>query len=260
MVVQMQNIVWIREERTILEDVNWQVSKGEHWCLLGLNGSGKTTLLNMINGYQWPTSGKISVLGHTFGTYDLRELRKEIGWVSTALQVRLYGSDTALEIVLSGRESVIGIYDTPSEEDVNYAMSLLTTFHCDHLAANQYKSLSQGERQSVLIARALMNKPKLLVLDEPTTGLDFIARERLLTQVQQLCEREDSPTVIFVTHHIEEIIPCFTHTLLLKNGKVFASGTTDAIINEECLQSFYDVPLQVMKENERYWLTIQKTK
>jgi len=258
MIIDMQHVQWEREDRTILQQVNWQVKAGEHWCLLGLNGSGKTSLLNMVNGYQWPTSGKISVLGHTFGTYDLRELRKEIGWVSTSLQQKLYGSDTAIEIVLSGRESSIGIYDIPTDEERDKAYSWLASLHCEHLAKAPYRTLSQGEKQRVLIARALMNNPKLLILDEPCTGLDLLAREQLLDMITELRKQEQCPALIYVTHHVEEILPCFTHTMLLKAGKIFASGTTEEVLTQHNMSSFYEVPIHLVKENERYWLTIKK--
>ncbi len=111
MIIDIHNVSWDRNHKLILQNINWTVKEGEHWCLLGLNGSGKTTLLNMINGYIWPTEGSMSVLGKTFGEYDLRELRKSIGWVSTSLQQKLYGSETALKIVLSGKFATIGLYD-----------------------------------------------------------------------------------------------------------------------------------------------------
>lgn len=258
MIIDLQHIDWEREDRTILRDVNWQVESGQHWCLLGLNGSGKTTLLNMVNGYQWPTRGSIAVLGHTFGTYDLRELRKEIGWVSTSLQQKLYGSDTALNIVLSGRSSSIGIYDTPTDSEREQAYSIMETLRCANLANRTYQTLSQGEKQRVLIGRALMNKPKLLILDEPCTGLDLIAREQLLERINSLSEQQDCPTMIYVTHHVEEILPCFTHTLLLKNGQVFAQGETSTVMTGQCMSAFFEVPIQLEKENERYWLTIKQ--
>jgi len=258
MIIDLQHVHWEREDRTILQQINWQVKAGEHWCLLGLNGSGKTSLLNMVNGYQWPTSGKISVLGHAFGSYDLRELRKEIGWVSTSLQQKLYGSDTAIEIVLSGRESSIGIYDTPTDEEREKANGWLASLHCEHLAKSPYRTLSQGEKQRVLIARALMNNPKLLILDEPCTGLDLLAREQLLDMITELRKQEQCPTLIYVTHHVEEILPCFTHTLLLKSGEIFASGTTEEVLTPHNMSSFYEVPIHLVKENERYWLTIKK--
>lgn len=255
--IDIHNISWERGDNTILRGIDWQVKRGEHWCLLGLNGSGKTTLLNMINGYIWPTSGHISVLGHRFGEYDLRELRKQIGWVSTSLQQKLYGSDTALRIVLSGVHSTIGVYDEPRDQDLKRAEELMHSLGCERLMKRTYQTLSQGERQRVLIARALMNKPQLLILDEPCTGLDIFAREQLLNMIGNISREDDPPTLLYVTHHVEEILPCFEHSLLIKQGEVFAAERTDKLMTSERMTRFLDVPVQIERSNGRYWLSVQ---
>lgn len=256
MIIDIDHVTWERGADAILEDVSWQVSPSQHWCLLGLNGSGKTTLLNMINGYIWPTSGRVSVLGHKFGEYDLRELRKSIGWVSTSLQQRLYGSEKALQTVLSGKHGTIGVYDEITPEDRDRASGLLDQLGCGALKDRTYDTLSQGQRQRILIARALMADPRLLILDEPGTGLDLFAREQLLNMVSSIAGGENPPTVIFVTHHVEEIMPVFTHTLLLKKGKVFAAGETENILTTSQMSGFFDVPVQIEKRHGRYWPTI----
>ncbi|MCR2803159.1 ABC transporter ATP-binding protein [Paenibacillus soyae] len=257
MVIDISHVSWERENDSILNDVSWRVENGEHWCLLGLNGSGKTTLLNMINGYIWPTKGKISVLGHAFGEYDLRELRKSIGWVSTSLQQRLYGSETAFQIVLSGKYSTIGVYDRMEDADRERARQLLCSLGCESLADRAYHTLSQGERQRVLIGRALMSSPKLLILDEPCTGLDVFARESLLSMVEALANEEQAPTMVYVTHHIEEIMPCFKHTLLLKDGAVFAADATEKLMDAERLSAFFDVPVHIESRGGRHWLSVK---
>ncbi|RIX54145.1 ABC transporter ATP-binding protein [Paenibacillus nanensis] len=257
MVIDISHVSWERGDKTILKDVSWRVGSKEHWCLLGLNGSGKTTLLNMINGYIWPTSGSVSVLGHKFGEYDLRELRKSIGWVSTSLQERLYGSEAALQIVLSGKFSTIGVYEQMEDEDRERARALLASLGCERLADRTYHTLSQGERQRVLIARALMSSPKLLILDEPCTGLDVFARESLLGMIERIAESEDAPTMIYVTHHIEEIMPCFKHTLLLKQGEVYAEGMNDQLMTSDTLSAFFDVQAHVEKRDGRHWLSVK---
>lgn len=257
MVIEISHVSWERGDKTILKDVSWRVGSKEHWCLLGLNGSGKTTLLNMINGYIWPTTGSVSVLGHKFGEYDLRELRKSIGWVSTSLQERLYGSEAALQIVLSGKFSTIGVYEQMEDEDRERARALLASLGCESLAERTYHTLSQGERQRVLIARALMSSPKLLILDEPCTGLDVFARESLLGMIERIAESEDAPTMIYVTHHIEEIMPCFKHTLLLKQGEVYAEGTNDQLMTSDTLSAFFDVQAHVEKRDGRHWLSVK---
>lgn len=257
MIIHIRDVLWERGNRTILKGLNWTVPRGEHWCILGLNGSGKTSLLNMINGYIWPTSGNITVLERKFGEYDLRELRKRIGWVSSSMGLRLYGSDSALKIVLSGKDATIGIYEEPLKEDMAYAQHLLAQLGCSHLADCAYETLSHGERQRVVIARALMTKPELLILDEPCSGLDVFAREQLLAIVQSIAEQENGPALIYVTHHVEEILPCFSKSLLMKEGEVYAQGATASLLTSSRMSDFFGVPVEVAQQGERYWLTVK---
>lgn len=258
MIIDMKHVSWERGEQKILDDVSWSVRNDEHWCLLGLNGSGKTTLLNMINGYIWPTTGEISVLGHTFGEYDLRVLRKSIGWVSTSLQQRLYGNEEALQIVLSGKFATIGVYDQVEEQDIHKARALMETLGCALLMERTYATLSQGERQRVLIARALMSDPKLLILDEPCTGLDLFAREQLLAMISSIAAQENGPTLIYVTHHVDEILPCFTKTLLIKKGQVFAAKPTEEVMTSAMMSEFFDVSVQIDQRDDRNWLSVKR--
>ncbi|WP_424766208.1 ABC transporter ATP-binding protein [Paenibacillus sp. sgz302251] len=257
MIIDIQNVTWDRGNKMILQNINWSVSKGEHWCLLGLNGSGKSTLLNMINGYIWPTEGSMSVLGKKFGEFDLRVLRKEIGWVSTSLQQKLYGSENALKIVLSGKFATIGLYDQTDERDVRKAESLMNDLGCAALIERTYDTLSQGERQRILIARALMASPSLLILDEPCTGLDVFAREQLLQMIGAIARQQDAPTIIYVTHHVEEILPCFTKTLLIKEGQVFEARETADVLTSETMSRFFDVPVEIDKRDGRSWLSVK---
>jgi iron complex transport system ATP-binding protein len=259
MIIDLRDVSWMREDRTILHGITWQVRAGEHWCLVGLNGSGKTTLLNMINGYIWPTSGEVSVFAQKYGTVDLREVRKSIGWVSSSLMAQLHGHETVERIVLSGKDATIGLYSPPTKADVERATALLCTFGLDRLARQSYQTLSQGERQKVLIARALMASPKLLILDEPCTGLDLLAREQLLAMIGQIAAQPDGPTLLYVTHHIEEILPCFTHTLLLKEGSVYRAGATAEVLTPDLLSDFFGVPVEVRQVQRRTWVTLGET-
>ncbi|UKK97963.1 ABC transporter ATP-binding protein [Brevibacillus brevis] len=256
MIIDVRKVTWQRDETTILRDIVWQVQDKEHWCLVGLNGSGKTSLLNIICGYVWPTKGEVSVLGNLYGTVDLREVRKSIGWVSTALMAQLHEHETALRVVLSGREATIGLYSVPEEADVEKASDLLDTFGCHALKNRRFAALSQGERQKVLIARALMASPQLLILDEPCTGLDLLSREQLLAMIEQIAKQPNGPTLIYVTHHIEEILPCFTHTLLLKAGEVDQAGKTDEVLTAERLTSFFGVPVHIQRSQGRSWVSL----
>ncbi|MBD2869508.1 ABC transporter ATP-binding protein [Paenibacillus arenilitoris] len=258
MIIDIRNVSWDRGDKSILRGVNWTVREGEHWCLLGLNGSGKTTLLNMINGYIWPTEGSMSVLGRTFGEFDLRELRKNIGWVSTSLQQKLYGSETAFKIVLSGKFATIGLYDRTEPEDEDKAEELMRSIGCARLMDRAYDTLSQGERQRVLIARALMASPKLLILDEPCTGLDVFAREQLLQMIASVAGQENAPTIVYVTHHVEEILPCFTKTLLIKDGRVFAAKETSGVLTSGTMSEFFGVPVEIDRHAGRSWLSVKR--
>ncbi|MGO4699059.1 ABC transporter ATP-binding protein [Paenibacillus sp. 2TAB26] len=257
MIIDIHNVSWEQNNNKILEQISWKVNEGEHWCLLGLNGSGKTTLLNMINGYIWPSDGSMAVLGKKFGEFDLRELRKSIGWVSTSLQQKLYGSETALKIVLSGKFATIGLYDQTDSADMIQAEELMRTLGCTALMERTYNTLSQGEKQRVLIARALMASPKLLILDEPCTGLDVFAREQLLQMIAAVAGEQNAPTIIYVTHHVEEILPCFAKTLLIKKGKVFAANDTSEVLTSALMSDFFGVPVHIEKRNSRNWITVE---
>ncbi|RNB89259.1 ABC transporter ATP-binding protein [Brevibacillus nitrificans] len=256
MIIDVKNVSWQRDETTILDQINWQVSEGEHWCLVGLNGSGKTSLLKIISGYTWPTKGEVSVLDNLYGTVDLREVRKSIGWVSTSLMSQLHEHETAFRVILSGREATIGLYSAPTEEDKQQAQELLEMFRCVHLKNRPYGALSQGERQKVLIARALMAKPRLLILDEPCTGLDLLSREQLLAMIEQIAKQPGGPALVYVTHHIEEILPCFTHTLLLKDGKVYQAGENDQVLTTDELSRFFGVSVNIHRSQGRSWISL----
>ncbi|RKD24969.1 molybdenum ABC transporter ATP-binding protein [Ammoniphilus oxalaticus] len=253
-VIQIEQMSYRIKGKSILKEIDWTARQGEHWAILGLNGSGKTTLLNIINGYIWPSAGSVSVLGRPFGTIDLRELRTAIGWVSSSLQGKLYPSDRAEYIVVSGKYATIGLYEDPSETDWELAESLMEQLGCAHLKGRTYQTCSQGEQQKLLIARALMAQPKLLILDEPCSGLDLFAREQLLEAIETLAQSEGAPTLLYVTHHTEEILPIFQHALLLRRGEVFCQGKVDEVLNSSLLSDFFERAVEVVEREERYWL------
>jgi iron complex transport system ATP-binding protein len=254
-VIDLKNVSWKRENTYILQDITWSVAPGEHWVIMGLNGSGKTSLLNIINGYMWPTRGEVRVLGKKFGEYDLRKLRQSIGWVSSSMQEKLYKNETVENIVLSGKVASMGLlYEKPGEEDYQKAYDLLEQMGCGGMEKRIYESLSQGEKQRVLIARALMASPKLLILDEPATGLDIFAREQLLERIQDMGSQPDGPTLLYVTHHIEEVVPVFQHVLLLKDGQVYGAGHTKEWVTQERLSRFFGTEVDVIWRKERAWM------
>lgn len=255
-VIEMKDVSWRRQRKTILENIDWHVQKGEHWVVLGLNGSGKTTLLNMVNGYIWPTTGEVSVLNKKFGRTDLRVLRQKIGWVSSSLEERINGRELAEDIIMSGKFASIGLYEEPTEEDFQAVESLLEMFQIDHLKNRRYETCSNGEKQKLLIARALMAQPELLILDEPSSGLDFIAREELLQTINELARQKEAPTLILVTHHIEEVLPEFSHALLLREGTVYKQGRKEEIFTSERLTDFFERDVRVAWRNKRPWMTL----
>lgn len=251
-IIKLKHVSLKRNGQWILKDINWEIQKHENWVLYGLNGAGKTALLNMLCAYYFPTEGDVKVLGKVFGhDYLAEKLRQKIGLVSTKLQQKFYPSDTAFEIVLSGAFASIGLYEKPTEEMRQKAIELLKELSSLHYADRAYETLSQGERQRVLIARALMTEPELLILDEPTTGLDFLAREQLLESIEAMMKKESAPTLLYVTHHVEEILPIFSHTLLLKRGEVFDSGETKEMLSARKLSALFESDVSVIWDEGR---------
>ncbi len=251
-ILDLDGIHLVRDGRTILREITWRVAPGEHWAMIGANGSGKTTLLRVASGTLWPTRGSVSVLGHPFGTVDLRELRTRIGWVSSALAEMIHRHQSALAIVLSGLRASAALYAEPTAEQVDRAGELLADLGCEGVAASRFGVCSLGEQQKILIARAMMAAPELLILDEPCAGLDLPTREHLLATIDALAARGDM-TLVFVTHHIEEITPAFSHALLLDGGSVAAQGPIETILDGAVLSSVLKIPIRIDRHDGRYW-------
>lgn len=255
--IHIENIHLYRNDKKILNDLSWHVQKGQHWAILGLNGSGKTTLLKVINGYIWPNEGNVQVLGETYGKTYIPKLRTRIGWVSNAMIDNFNWQDNAIEIVLSGKFGALRLFNDVTQEEIDHAVSILKHFHCDHLANKSFEHLSQGERQRVQIARAIMADPEILILDEPCGGLDLIERENLLQTIEQIAEAENGPTLIYVTHHVEEILPCFSHVLLMKDGKNVEANAREVVLTDELLSDFFGREISLQIERERAWVAIK---
>ena len=255
------SVAGLRIERggtVILRDVNWRVERGEHWVILGANGSGKTSLLSALTGYLMPTSGEISVLGETYGESDWRELRKKIGLVSSSIRQMMADDEPALETVASGKYAMIDFWGRLTRGEKNQALKLLRQIECEYLAARPWRVLSQGERQRVLIGRALMAQPRLLILDEPCAGLDPAAREQFLQFIQRLGAQKNSPTLVLVTHHVEEITPAFSHVLILKNGAPLAAGEKMTVMTSKNLSQAFGVKMKLQTGRGRYALTLPR--
>lgn len=255
-ILSLNNIVWRRDGETILNDISFEINAGEQWAILGLNGAGKTTILDIIMGYNYPTSGSAEVIGTQFGKASLPEMRKRIGFVSSSLDKfhQTLNRETGHSIVLSGKYSSFGIYQYTDAASKKKAESILKELNLQHLSDRTYNTFSQGERRRVLIGRALMGEPELLILDEPCSGLDIRAREDVLNIVNRILF--EGRHLIYVTHHIEELTSAITHVLLIKDGEILAAGPKKEILTDILLSETYKTPVKVHFENERPWLVI----
>ena len=243
-----------REGVDILRDVRWEVLGGEHWAVLGPNGAGKSSLLSIVAGYEWPSRGEVAVLGETYGRCDMRKLKERIGWVSSALFSWLPARQSARQVTATGIHATIGNWHALSASDLARADEALRRIGAHPLRERRYRVLSQGEKQRVMIARALVTEPDLLILDEPCAGLDPGTRERLLEDLDRLCGRFDGPTLILVSHHVEEIPPTTTHVMLLKEGRAIAAGPIEDVLTSSNLSELYDGRFTLHEKQRRYTL------
>lgn len=227
---------------------------------MGANGAGKTSLLSALTGYLTPTEGVLDVLGQRYGESIWQELRKKIGIVSSAVRQQMSDSETALVSVISGKYAMIDYWGRVKADDREEALDILKQIDAQHLAERPWSVLSQGERQRILIGRALMAHPKLLILDEPCVGLDPVAREHFMQFVGKLAARppgKTSPTLILVTHHVEEIVDGFSHVLVIKKGRVLAAGERSEVLNEETLSTAFGEPVRLVRRNGRFHLLVE---
>lgn len=256
-ILEVRNLRVQRGRAAILQGVDWRVAPGEHWVILGANGSGKTSLLKAITGYMPPSAGEISLLGRRYGACDWRELRLHIGVVTSAFAAAIPAAEVALDTVVSGKYAQLDLWHAGTRADRVAAHTLLRFVGLARIAEREWAFLSQGERQRVLIARALMARPRLLVFDEPCAGLDPVAREKFLRFVDRLARRKNSPALVLVTHHVEEIMPAFTHALLLREGKIIATGRRRTVLASENLSAAFGSRLRLHRERGRYRLDVR---
>lgn len=245
-----------RRGRPILHGVDWTVGRGEHWCLLGPNGCGKTTLINLVTGYDAATAGSIELGASVFGRTDWREVRKRVGLVTNTLTTFLEPGEPVPDAVVSGREAMLNLVGEVDPAWRAEAEALLERAGCGHLRDAFWGTLSQGEKQKVLICRALMSRFEILILDEPCAGLDPVARERFLIWLDELLQRPDSPALVLVTHHVEEILPAISHVLVMKDGRALAAGPKEEVLTSERLSEAYGAPVRLEQDRGRYrlWL------
>jgi len=242
-----------RQRQPILTGIDWSVGHGEQWAVLGPNGAGKSTLLDIAAGMRHPSRGQADILGKTVGRVDLRALRERIGHVDVKTEEAFSPRRTALDVVLTGATGTIQVLRERLDEAARErAAQLLEQFGCAAVAAHSFASCSQGERRRILLARALMRRPPLLLLDEPADGLDLPGREALLAALATLAGERPAPAVVLVTHHLEELPATTTHALLLKSGRAVASGPAPAVLADQPLSDCFGVPVTVSRAGGRW--------
>jgi iron complex transport system ATP-binding protein len=256
-VLEVRNLVIRRGSTHLVSGFSWKVSHGEHWVILGPNGCGKTSLFAALLGYLSPTAGDVFVLGEEFGNSDWAELRKEIGLVSSSVRQMMAEGEPAWITVASGKYAMIDFWGTPKRTDRAEAMRMLRETEAEHLAERPWAVLSQGERQRVLIGRALMARPALLILDEPCAGLDPAAREHFLDFLERLGRNKTAPSLVLVTHHVEEIMPVFTHALIMKSGGKLIEGPINQVLKSELLSEAFGTEMNLNRNGDRYALTVK---
>ena len=257
-VLTLSGVRFVRDGTAILIGIDWQVRANERWVVLGPNGSGKSTLCQIVTLYQHPSHGKVRVLGGELGRVEVRELRRRIGITSAALAGLMQPRLTAAQLVVAGKHAALAHWwHTYADDDWEHARACLARVGCHSHADQPFGTLSSGERQRVLLARALMTDPGLLVLDEPTAGLDLAGREQLIQTLTELAQDPTAPPVIVVTHHVDEIPPGFTHALLLADGAIRAAGPIAAVLTGPQLTDCFGMALAVERRHDRWraWAT-----
>ncbi len=258
--LSVENATVYLSGRPILHDIHWTVQRGERCFILGANGAGKTTLVRMLMGYAWPLFGaKVELLGRRFGSVNLQELRQRIAWVSPLMHQWISSERqwTGLEMVLSGPDATIGLHREPLPEEVTRAHELLESLRATKLAERPIHLMSSGEQVKVLIARALMCEPELMILDEPSVYLDIAGREFLLQTIEHLAATRPELTLVFITQRIEDILPTFSTGMILKEGRILGHGAREDILTEEQLGAAFDLPIRLLPGKQgRLWSMI----
>jgi iron complex transport system ATP-binding protein len=252
-VISFDRVSVIRGGNFLVRSVSWQVELDERWVVLGPNGAGKTTLLNLASGRIHPSRGTAWILGERLGRTDVNELRTRIGLTTGAFAERVPPAERVLDVVVTAAWSVVGRWrENYDPQDEARARRLLGQLGMGALTDREFGTLSEGERKRTQIARALMTDPELMLLDEPTAGLDLGAREDLLARLAELADDPDAPAMVLVTHHVEEIPPGFTHAMLLREGTIVAAGLLGETLTGDNLSKTFGLPLIVQRVGDRY--------
>lgn len=252
--LSLSDVTLVREGRAILDNVSWNVGADERWVVLGRNGCGKSTLMKIASLYLHPSSGEVEVLGEKLGRTDVRSLRKRIGVASSGMADQLRSDLVATDVVMTAKNAALEPWwHTYDEGDHQRALDCLERMQIGRLADRSFATLSSGEKQRVLLARTLMPQPGLLLLDEPTAGLDLAGREDLVRTLGILATGVDTPATVLVTHHVEEIPEGFTNILMLREGQVLTAGPLDDVLTESNLSECFEMPLGLERRHGRWW-------
>lgn len=251
--VELRGVSLRRGRTPILAGINWTIREGENWLLFGPNGCGKTMLLKIVTGYEWVSGGTVTLFGDRFGAgANIPRLRREIGWVSSALGQAMHAELTALEAAATGFDAAMRAFRDFTAEELEAAGAALDRFGIGHLAEREYGKASQGEKQRILVARALVHQPRLLILDEACAGMDPGARAAFLDDLSAFMAKPDAPAVVFVTHHIEEIGPFLSRALVLEGGRSKACGPIAEVITSAALSELFGRPFTVRHTGGRF--------
>ena len=254
--LQLENYAVKRGNHFALEGLNWSVETGQHWCVLGPNGSGKTSLLSSIAGYSPPSAGNLDLFGQRYGDAEWQEVRRELGIVSTGLHPYIEDQEKAEDLVVTGKESWLTNWGPIKRSDREAARKIMRTLGCEHIRLCSWETLSQGERQKVLIARCMMARVKLLFFDEPCSGLDPVARHQFLQTVHKIAQ-DNGPAQVMVTHHVDEIVPSCTHVLLLHKNGHYNCGPKQTVLTSKNISEAFEHPLKLQSSKGYYQLAIK---
>ncbi|MDO5746753.1 MAG: ATP-binding cassette domain-containing protein [Actinomycetaceae bacterium] len=252
--IRCDNVSFIRGGNVILDGVSFEAHHGQHWAILGPNGAGKTTLISILAARQFPSSGHVELLGTSLGKVEIADLHAQIGLCSSSVLARIPHMETLEEVVLNASYGVLagGKNQVFDDEDRQRANNLMNVFGVQHLAARPIVTLSDGERQRMMMCRALMADPEIMILDEPAAGVDLGAREELMAALSELAKDERSPMMLLVTHHVEEIPQAFTHAMLINHGRIAYAGEIEQVMTSQHLSDVFELPLQLGVDRGRY--------
>ena len=254
LLVEFQDVSVVRNRTALVGPIDWSVDIGERWVVIGPNGAGKTTLIRLAGAEEFPSTGDAYIFGEKLGRTDMRDLRTMIGMSSSALASRIPANEKVLDLVVFAGYAILGRWrEEYAEMDFSHADRVLDQVGATHLRERTWGTLSEGEKKRVLIARALMTNPELLLLDEPGAGLDLGGREDLVGYLAELAQDEDAPAIVMITHHVEDIPAGFTHALLLRNGRAVAAGPISQVLTSENLSTTFDQPIQLDHVDGRYF-------